>query len=66
MKQLKDRVCAGIEMVLDKSEKIGREKKDWTIDELYKMTDIVKDCAESLKDLSKMYYYLSEHSDERY
>ena len=59
MKQLKDRVCAGIEMVLDKSEKIGREKKDWTIDELYKMTDIVKD-------LSKMHYYLSEHSDERY
>ena len=66
MKQLKDRVCSGIEMVLEKSEKIGREKKDWTIDELYKMADIVKDCAESLKDLSKMHYYLSEHSDERY
>ena len=48
MKQLKDRVCSGIEMVLEKSEKIGREKKDWTIDELYKMTDIIKDCAESL------------------
>lgn len=66
MKQLKDRVCSGIEMILEKSEKIGREKKDWTIDEVYKMSDIVKDMAESLKDLSKMHYYLSEHADERY
>lgn len=66
MKQLKDRTCSGIEMVLEKSEKIGREKKDRTINELYKIADIVKDCAESLKDLSKMHYYLSEHSDERY
>ena len=66
MKQLKDRVCSGIEMILEKSEKIGREKKDWTIDEVYKMSDIVKDMAESLKELSKMHYYLSEHADERY
>lgn len=66
MKQLKDRVCAGVQMVLDKAEKVGREKKDWTIDELYKMSDIMKDSAESLKDLAKMHYYLSEHSDERY
>lgn len=66
MKQLKDRVCSSIAMVLDKAEKIGREKKEWTIDELYKASDIVKDMSESLKDLSKMHYYLSEHADERY
>lgn len=66
MKQLKDRVCASIDMVIEKAEKIGREKKEWTIDEVYKMSDVVKDMAESLKDLSKMHYYLSEHSDERY
>lgn len=66
MKQLKDRVCASIEMILDKAEKIGREKKEWTIDEVYKASDIVKDMAESLKDLAKMHHYLSEHADERY
>jgi hypothetical protein len=53
-------------MILDKAEKIGREKKEWTIDEVYKASDIVKDMAEALKDLSKMHYYLSEHADERY
>ena len=66
MKVLKDRVCSGIEMILEKSEKIGREKKEWSIDELYKSADIVKDMAEALKDLSKMHYYLSEHSMEKY
>ena len=66
MKQLKDRVCSSIEMILEKAEKIGREKKEWTIDEVYKASDIVKDMAEALKDLSKMHYYLSEHTDERY
>lgn len=66
MKELKDRVCQGIEMILEKSEKIGREKKEWTIDELSKASDIVKDMAESLKDLAKMHYLLSEHSEEKY
>jgi gamma-glutamyl:cysteine ligase YbdK (ATP-grasp superfamily) len=66
MKHLKDRVCLSIEMILDKAEKIGREKKEWTIDEVYKASDIVKDMAEALKDLSKMHHYLSEHADERY
>lgn len=66
MRQLKDRVCSSIAMILEKTEKVGREKKEWTIDELYKVSDITKDMAESLKDLSKMHYYLSEHADERY
>lgn len=66
MRQLKDRVCSSIEMILEKAEKIGKEKKEWSIDELYKASDIVKDMAEALKDLSKMHYYLSEHADERF
>lgn len=66
MNMLKDRVCAGIEMILERSEKIGREKKEWSLDELYKASDIIKDMAESLKDLSKMHHYLSEHSMEKY
>ena len=66
MNMLKDRVCAGIEMILERSEKIGREKKEWSLDELYKASDIIKDMAESLKDLAKMHHHLSEHSMERY
>lgn len=66
MRQLKDRVCSSIEMILEKAEKIGKEKKEWSIDELYKASDIVKDMSESLKNLSKMHYYLSEHTDERF
>jgi hypothetical protein len=66
MRQLKDRVCSSIEMILEKAEKIGKEKKEWSIDELYKASDIVKDMSESLKNLSKMHYYLSEHADERF
>lgn len=66
MKVLKDRICAGIEMILEKSEKIGREKKEWSIEEVSKASDIVKDMAEALKDLAKVHYLLSEHSEERF
>lgn len=66
MKVLKDRICSGIEMILEKSEKIGREKKEWTLDEVWKASDIVKDMAEALKDLAKVHYILSEHSEEKY
>lgn len=57
-----DRVHQSIEMVLEKAEKIGVEKKEWSLDELFKASDIVKDMAEALKDLSKA----SVHSMERY
>ena len=36
-----DRVHQSIEMILEKSEKIGVEKKEWSLDELYKASDIV-------------------------
>lgn len=66
MKILKERVCSGIEMILEKSEKIGREKKEWSLQELSEASDIIKDMAESLKNLAKMHHYLSEHSMEKY
>jgi hypothetical protein len=66
MEQLKNRICVGIEMILEKSEKISREKKEWSLEELYKASDIVKDMSEALKNLSKMHYYLAEHSMERF
>lgn len=57
-----ERVEQSIQMIMEKAEKIGTEKKEWTLDELFKASDIVKDMAEALKDLSKA----SMHSMERY
>jgi hypothetical protein len=66
MEEYKKRICAGISMVLEKSEKIGREKREWSLEEVGEMSDIVKDMAEALKDIAKTHYYLSEHSIEKF
>lgn len=66
MKMLKERTCSGIEMILDKFEKIGREKQEWTFDEVCKAADVIKDMPESIKNIAQMHYYLSEHSMEKF
>lgn len=66
MEELRKKICSGIDMVIEKSEKISREKKEWSLAELGEMSDIVKDLAESLKDIAKAHYYFSEHSMEKY
>lgn len=66
MEEYKRKICSGIEMVLEKSEKIGREKREWTLYEVGEMSDIVKDMSEALKDIAKTHYYLSGHSIEKY
>jgi hypothetical protein len=66
MEEYKKRICAGISMVLEKSEKIGREKREWSLEEVGEMSDIVKDMSEALKDIAKTHYYLSEHSIEKF
>lgn len=59
MEEYKKRICAGISMVLEKSEKIGREKREWSLEEVGEM-------SEALKDIAKTHYYLSEHSIEKF
>lgn len=66
MEEYKKRICSGINMVLEKAEKIGREKREWSLEEVGEMSDIVKDMAEALKDIAKTHYYLSEHSIEKF
>ena len=63
---MKERVFKGIDMVMQKAEHIGREHKLYSIDELCKMSDICKDCAEGLKDLAKANYYINQHGVDRY
>lgn len=66
MNKHKERICDGLEMYLEKLEKIGKEKKEWSLRELGEVSDIVKDMAEAYKDLAKAHYYLSERSIEKY
>lgn len=64
--KLKDRIYSGLDMVMERAEKIGKAKTEYSLEELYMMTDIVKDSAEAFKDLAKAHKYFSEHSIERY
>lgn len=66
MMKMKERIFRGLDMVMEKAEKIGKEKPEYTLDELYKMTDIVKDSAEAFKDLAKAHKIFSEHDIVRY
>lgn len=63
---LKERIVRGVDMVLQKAEQIGREHKLYTMEELGIMSDVTKDCAESLEKLAKANYYMAEHSSQRY
>lgn len=63
---MKDRIFQGLTMIMDKAETFGREKKNWSLEELGEASDIMKDCAEGLKDLAKAHKIFSEHSIERF
>lgn len=55
-----------MDMILDKAEQIGRSEEKWSLEEVMYMSDITKDMSETLKNLAKTNYYLSEHSIKRY
>lgn len=63
---MKEKIYNGLEMIMEKAEKIGKSKSEYSIDELYKMADILKDTAKGFKDLAKAHKIFSEHSIERY
>lgn len=63
---LSNKIFKGIEMISQKSEEIGRAKQKYTIEELGMLSDINKDCGETLMYLAKANYYLSEHSAESF
>lgn len=57
---------AGVRMMMDKIEKVAREKSSWSLSELGEMSDILKDLASTEKDVAKVYHLYLEHSDEVY
>jgi hypothetical protein len=53
-------------MMMDKIEKIAREKPSWSLVEMGELSDIMKDLATTEKSIAKANYYYSEHSEETY
>ena len=66
IKEMKHRIYNGLDMISEKAEKIGKEKPDWSLDELGKIADIEKDISKAFKDLIKVHVMLSEYSIEKY
>lgn len=66
IKKMHERIYKGLDMIAEKSEKIGREKSEWSLCELGMMADIEKDISKSFKCLLEVHTMLSEHSIEKY
>lgn len=65
-KNLYDRMHSGARMMIEKIEKISREKESWSMMELYQIADIMKDMSELEKNLAKAHAIYCENSDETY
>lgn len=57
---------SGVRMMMDKIEKISREKGAWSLMEMGELSDIMKDLAMTEKAIAKAHHYYSESSDEVY
>ena len=62
----KRKIHNGIEMFVDKVEKVAREQKDFSLCELGCISDIIKDLASAYEKMAKAHYYMQGHSDKRY
>lgn len=59
-------LSTGVRMVVEKLTKMGREKPTWSLDEMMKISDIMKDMSSVEKNLAKTHWLLCEHSIEKY
>ena len=65
-KRLYDDIHSGVRMMMDKLEKIGKEKEMWSISEMGCVADILKDLAKTEKCIAKAHKFYDEHSEEMY
>lgn len=63
---MSDRLVACHDVVLSKIETFQSKNSEITLDELFKIADIIKDMSEVRKNLAKEHYLLSEHSDKKF
>lgn len=59
MERIKEWICQGMEMVLEKAEEVSRAKREWSMEEVGEAADIIKDLAEAYKNLVKSQHYYS-------
>ena len=60
------RIYAGLDMISEKAEKIGRAKAEWSLCDLGMIADIEKDIAKAFKCLVHTHQMLNEKSIEKY
>ena len=65
-KNLYERFHSGVRMMIDKVEKVSREKDSWTLMEMYQMADIMKDMSETEKNIAKAHMLYCENPEETY
>lgn len=66
IEQIKKRLLSGWDMTMQISEKIGREKKEWSLCDAMKSADILKDLSKTFKNLVEVESILSEADVEKY
>lgn len=65
-KKLYDDFHSGVRMMMDRLEKVAREEPEMTIDDMGKVSDIMKDLAMTEKAIAKAHHCYAEHSDKTY
>jgi hypothetical protein len=66
IEQIKKRLISGWDMTMLASEKIGKEKKEWSLCDVMKSADIIKDLTKSFKNLVEVESIISESGIEKY
>lgn len=66
IEQIKKRLLSGWDMTMQASEKIGREKSEWSLCDVMKSADIIKDLTKSFKNLVEVEHIVSESGMEKY
>lgn len=66
MEMIKKRIYSGWDMTMQVAEKIGREKKEWSLCEAMKSADILKDLAKTFKCLVEVESMMAESGVEKF
>lgn len=64
--KLYDDFHSGVRMMMDKIEKIAKSEDKWSLDQMGKLADMIKDLAVTEKSIAKANYCYSEHSEKVY
>lgn len=66
MHELHKKFHDGVRMMIEKLGEVAEDKKSWSWEEMCKAADIMKDLAETHKNIAKAHCLYTEHSEERF